>query len=350
MQHLIKENKLTYLIKIKKILTRAIKKNEFYLFLIIVSYAFIINIFNRSFLTGDNLFSIAKSSAGMGILAIGFFIVLLSGGIDISFASIAITSIYLTTMIFLKKGLNNIFLAFFLSCLIGACLGAVNGTIITLFKIPTLIVTLGTAAIFHGSLLTFVGTRAVDAANVPTCFINFENINLFEITRLDGTKYGFSIFILVLIIIAFITWLILKFTLMGRGIYAIGGNIESARISGFNIKLIQLFIYCYAGALDGIMGVLFFSLIKYLNPLYIVGTELSVIAAVVLGGASIMGGSGSVFGTILGVVLIKFIEASRISLGLNATWDSLIIGALITISVSITSYQNRKMSKKKFSL
>ncbi len=125
---------------------------------------------------------------------------------------------------------------------------------------------------------------------------------------------------------------------------AIGGNRESALRSGFNIVGIQFFIYCYVGFLAGIMGVMHISLLRYSNPMYIVGTELSVIAAVMLGGARITGGTGSILGTLLGVVMISILAKNLVLIGLSSYWHQFFVGLIIIVGVSITSYQNKRRS------
>ncbi|MHB8276695.1 MAG: ABC transporter permease [Candidatus Humimicrobiaceae bacterium] len=326
--------------KIKKIF----KYNELYLFLIIIVFSIIITSINPSFLTLENLFDLIKSSAGTGVLAIGFFIVLLSGGIDVSFTAIAISGQYISANVLIASGVDNIFLAFLISCSVGIVLGAINGLFISVFKLPTLIVTLGTLSAFHGALLAFVGTKAINTAELPDCFKVFGHKNVFMLTKADGISYGLSVYALILIGVVIFSWLILKYTMFGRGIYAIGGNRESAVRSGFNIVGIQFFIYCYVGFLAGIMGVMHISLLRYSNPTYIVGDELNVIAAVALGGARITGGTGSILGTLLGVVMLSILGKNMVLMGLSSYWNQFFVGLIIIVGVSITSYQNKKRS------
>ena len=325
--------------KIKKIFNH----NEIYLFLIIVVFGIVITSINPAFLTLENFFDLTKSSAGMCILAIGFFIVLLSGGIDVSFTAIAISGQYIAANILIASGIDNIYLAFLISCSVGILLGAINGIFISVFKLPTLIVTLGTLSAFHGALLAFVGTKSINTDRVPNCFKEFGQKNIFVLTRADGTSYGLSVYAVILLGVVIFSWLILKYTMLGRGIYTIGGNREAAERSGFNIIGIQFFVYCYAGFLAGIMGIMHISLIRNSNPImYIVGTELAVIAAVVLGGARITGGTGSVLGTLLGVAMISILEKNLVLIGLSSYWRQLFVGLIIIVGVSITSYQSKR--------
>lgn len=320
--------------------------NETYLMLIVIVFSLVLTIINPVFFTIENMFDLLRSSSGTAILAIGVFLVLLSGGIDVSGTAIAIAGQYISVNVLIASGIDSIGLAFLISILIGVSLGAVNAFFISIFNLPTLITTLGTSSLFHGLLLEFVGTKAVNVGGLPESIKAFAKIQILTINRPDGTSYGLSIFFLILVAIVLVTWIILKYTMIGRGIYAIGGNREAARRTGYSIKKIQFFVYCYAGLIAGIMGVLHLSLIRYSNPTYLVGTELSIIAAVVLGGTKISGGSGTLTGTLIGVALITILEKNLILIGLSSYWQKLFIGLIIVLGVSITYAQNKISTRK----
>jgi len=323
-------------------LQRLLKQHESFLFLVIILYSIFITNLNSNFLSFENLFDLGKSSAVMGIMAIGVFVVLLSGGIDLSFTAIAISGQYIAANVLIASGVDNIFLAFLVSCTVGVALGAINGFLISHFKIPTLIATLGTSSVFHGALLTLVGTKAINSAQLPDCFKIFGSYDVLVLTKPNGVNYGLSVFVIIFIFLALMTWFILKYTMLGRGIYAIGGDLDSAIRSAFNVARTQFFIYCYVGFLAGIAGVLHISLIRYGNPTYLVGDELSVIAAVVLGGTRITGGTGTIIGTIMGVAMLTILNNSLILVGLSSYWHTFFVGLIIVISVSLTSYQNKR--------
>jgi simple sugar transport system permease protein len=329
-----------------KFLKGLIKQHEFYLFFIIIVFSIVISSINPIFLGLENLFDVAKNASGMAILSIGFFIVLLSGGIDVSFTAIAISGQYIAIKTLIALGIDNLWLAFLISCFVGIVLGSINGLFIAVFKIPTLITTLGTLSIFHGGLLFFVGTEATYSSGLPTSLGKFGAFTVFNIEASAGHTYGLSGFVLIVIGVIAVSWIILKYTMLGRSIYAIGGNMESAKRSGINVIGTQFFIYCYAGFLAGIMGIMHVSLIRYLNPAHIVGSEISVIGAVILGGASILGGKGSIVGTLLGVAMISLLDNSLILIGLSSFWHEFFVGLIIIIGVSITSYQNKWKSKR----
>ena len=325
------------------------RKTETYLLLILIAYSILVTSVNRSFLTLENLFDILRSSTGMGILAMGVLVVLLSGGIDVSFTAVAISGGYIAVRAIMAIGVDNLIVAFLISCAIGILLGAINGVIISFFKLPTLIATLGTLSVFFGALTTFVGTRSVNARQMPKCFINFGSAKLIQLANVRGHTYGLSVFIIPLVIVILLTWFILRYTMLGRGIYALGNNRESAIRSGFNITAIQFFVYCYVGLLAGIMGVVYVSEVRWVNPVDLVGQELTVIAAVVIGGAKLTGGSGTILGTILGVAIVRVLHSTLVLLGLSASWNDFFVGLIIIMSVGITSYQNTLKNKKRLS-
>lgn len=322
-------------------LSGLLRRNELYLLIFFLSFCGLVQGFSSSFLTLENLFDLTKNSAGFAILAMGVLVVLLSGGIDVSFYAVAISAQYGAVKLLIALGVSSLPLAFAVSCGIGIALGAINGLLISTFKLPTLITTLGTQTIFHGLLLTILGSRAINSSDLPRCFMSFSKANLFTLAKPDGTPYGLSVFVPITVGVFLLSWLILKYTKIGRGVYVIGGSLESARRIGFNVPLIQICIYSYVGFLAGIMGIINVSLIRYVTPTTLVGGELDVIAAVVLGGARITGGKGTILGTILGVAIFKVLETSLVLLGLSSFWQRAFVGLIIIVGISITSYQTK---------
>jgi len=305
-----------------------LKRNEFYIFLLVILFSIAVTLKNPVFVSPGNLLSLLKTSSGSAVFAVGILIVLISGGFDVSSTSIAICAQYLTVNLIMHRGWDHIAVAFLVAALLGACMGAVNAVFVAFFRLPTLIVTLGTASLFHGALLEFVGTKAVNLGDLPQCFKTFGLVSLWP----KGPSALFGILCLVLAV----SWAILRHTMTGRGIYAIGGDIEAARNSGFRVKRIQFFIYCYVGLLAGIAGIMHLCLIRYANPNYLVGTEMAIIAAVVLGGARITGGTGTLGGTMLGMALIVIVQKNLVLLGLSSYWEQFFVGAVIIIGVALT--------------
>lgn len=321
-------------------------RQEKILLVAIIIFSAFISMVNPVFFTFENLFDLLRSNSGMAILAIGVFLVMLSGGIDVSSTAIAIAGQYIAINVLIAADINSIPLAFLISMSVGLALGAMNAVFISLLNLPTLIITLGTSSVFHGLLLELVGTKSIISGYLPKSIKAFARTNILTLSRDNGSEYGLSIFFLILVVVIVITWFILKFTMIGRGVYAVGGNQEAAQRIGFNVKKIKFFVYCYAGVLAGVMGVIHVSLIRTSNPQYIIGSELSVIAAVVLGGARLTGGVGSLMGTMLGVILITILEKNLVLLGLPSYWQKFFIGLVIVIGVIITYGDFKKKRAK----
>ena len=326
---------------------RIFRQNEIYVFFIMIALAIIITSVNRYFFTLENFFDLLRGHSFEGILAIGFFMVLLSGGIDVSFTAVAVVGMYLGVMTVVKTHIDSFWLAIAVACGVGLVLGAINAVFIGVFKIPTLITTLGTLTAYQGALMSYLqATHQTVISNPPQPIINFGKAVLFRIVQPDGKVLELSVYALIFIVVAILTWIILKYTTLGRSIKAMGGNMEAARRAGFNILGVQFFIYCYVGLLAGLSGLMLGSYLRYIDPLYLVGSELTIIAAVVLGGASIMGGRGSVIGTVLGVSVITIINTSLVLMKIPSYFQQAVIGAIIVISVAITSYRQKIREKR----
>ncbi|MDR1482509.1 MAG: ABC transporter permease [Synergistaceae bacterium] len=319
-------------------MNKILSKNEFWLFCILLILSCIVGGINDAFWSGTNLFSLFKSSVVMGIFALGVLIVILSGGIDISFPAFAVFSFYITVKYLLYiKFTGSILIPFAMAMAIGVALGLMNAFIISTFKLNPLIVTLGTGSAVTGFLRAFVGTGTL--SNLPQPLIDFSRWNIYTETLADGSVIGFSGSFLILAALIVIMALILRNTTMGRGVYALGCDSVAAMRAGFPVRGIYYFIYGLVGALAGIAGIVHCSLIRLANPRDLEGTELEVIAAVVLGGASLTGGRGTVLGTVLGVFLIVLIKGSLILVGIPSDWQKVAIGLVLISATSITAYR-----------
>jgi simple sugar transport system permease protein len=315
-----------------------LKSNEALVAIIIVAFSIVTGIVDPSFFTLGNAFDLLRASIVMGILAIGVLVVLLSGGIDVSFTAVAAFSMYATTLFITSSELSlNWAFIFLISIGIGMVLGLINAVFIGIFRLPTLIVTLGTLSLFRGFLLAFIGTRVI--SNLPPSMREFSRAPLFRITTPDGIIYTLPLSFLFLVAVVLLTWFILRRTMLGRAIYAYGGNPEAAERAGFDILKLKFFVYSYVGALAGLAGIIHASMARAANPFDLVGLELNVIAAVVLGGASIAGGRGTIVGTLLGVALIVIISNSLIVLGIPSYWQRVAIGLLILLGTGVPAYQ-----------
>jgi len=316
---------------------RLLQKHEFYLAAITLMLIVGIGLLNPAFFTLTNLFDLCKSSTVMGLFALGALIVLISGGIDVSFAAVGAFSMYVTSRLLVAVDFRgSVAVAFLLAGLIGTLLGLFNGVLIARYRLPTLIVTLGSASLFRGFLLAFIGTSIVN--NLPAGMVRFSRLTIFS--NSDGA--GLALSFIVFAAAAAVVWVILRHTMPGRGVYAMGGNVVAAERAGFNLPRLQLFIYGFVGLLSGLAGIVHACMMRNANPFDLVGTELTVIAAVVLGGASITGGRGTVLGTVLGVFLLVILSNSLILLDIPSYWQKVAIGLVIIISTGITARRSKK--------
>jgi len=284
-----------------------------------------------AFFTANTFFALVRSSMVPLIFALGVLLVLISGGIDVSFPAIAIFAAYASTTWVLGAGVDpGPVIVFILAMIVGAALGLFNGVVIARFRLPTLIVTLGTQSIFKGVLIAYIGSAYISAAGLPDSITDVSGIHLVDVA---GGGY-LHFLVLPVAIVAVLIALMLSRTLFGRSIYAIGGDTEAARRVGIRVVRTQVWLYMLVGALAAFGGVIHVILGRNANPQSLVGTELDIIAAVVLGGASIFGGRGSVFGTVLGVVLVQLINNNLVLLGVPSTWQRAAVGVLLLLGVS----------------
>jgi simple sugar transport system permease protein len=321
-----------------------LKRNEIYLFFVIIGLSIILSIFNPNFFTLENLFDILRSYSFMGILAVGLLVVLLSGGIDISFTANATVAQYVMAYLLVNNPEMSIFLAVIIPCAIGIALGGVNASLIYFLNAPPIIITIATLNVFFGVLQFISGGKWL--YNFPVWFRNFSKITVIKLVNPDGIPYGLSILTIIWIAIILGTFFILKYTTLGRKIYAMGGNIEAAKRSGLNVLQLQMFVYCFMGLFAGIASIIQALLAQTVAPNAIMGRELEIIAAVVLGGASLAGGSGSLIGTLLGVSLIAVISNGLTLMRVSSYWQKVFIGLIIIISVSVTALQRKAVARR----
>ncbi len=301
-----------------------------------------IGLVNPAFWQPDNLFSLLRSNVIIGIMALGVLMIMISGGIDVSFPAFAVAAMYLTVKGMLWTGYDGVALPFLTAATMGALFGCLNAFFVYKFRMIPLIVTLGTGSMVRGFLLGVVGTSMININKMPDVLIDFAKTEVVSLTKADGTTYGLTAMVLVYVGLAVLVHVILRYTMIGRGIYAIGGDSEAASRAGFDLRKIIFFIYCFAGALAGFAGLLHSGMIWLANPRDFVGLELDVIAAVVLGGASIFGGRGTVLGTMLGVFMLVMVKNSLIIMKIDTTWQRVVVGVIIVIATAVTAWRDQK--------
>lgn len=283
------------------------------------------------FLSADNLFNIGSQTAVVAVLAIGMTLVIITAGIDLSVGSVAALSGVLGVMMMADAGLP-VPLAIIGGTLVGAICGLVNGVLVSFAGLNPFIATLGMLTVARG--LTYIFTNAVAVFGAPNSF------------RLlgQGVIGPIPIPILVVLIIAVVGYFVLTRTKLGRYAYAIGSNPEAARLSGIPIRRYLTSVYVISGALAGFGGMIAASRVNSGQPNYGIGLELDVIAAAVIGGASLFGGQGSVVGTLIGAFLIALIRNGSVLLDVNTFYQQVIIGVVIWLAVFWDQYRRRRLS------
>ncbi|WP_337268482.1 ABC transporter permease [Oryzifoliimicrobium ureilyticus] len=313
---------------------------ELFTLMLVVMTCLVVMIANPEFLQMSNLVDILRASVVRGLFAMGVLVVLAAGGIDVSFTAIAAFVMYVLTMLVIDVAPSMpLAVIFLLAAGGGAFLGAVNGLLVHKLKAPSLIVTIGTQYVYRSFLLTFVGTALF--MNIPAAMDNLGKASIYTHISSNGVASALPATVLVLAVAALMTWFILERTLMGRAIFAVGGNPQIAERLGIKLFTVRIFVFAYAGLLAGVAGVVHVASNRLANPFDLAGMELEIIAAVVLGGARITGGSGSVIGTLLGVLLITLVSNVLIFVGIPSTLQLFIVGLFILIAGTIFTLRNR---------
>jgi len=315
-----------------------IKKPRSQVWLLAVTTALLALLFasqSADFLTLGNLYDLVNNYAMLLILACGLFIVLISGGVDISFPAITIIAQYVMVTLLMRVG-GNFLVAFLIAGGVGMVLGLVNAVLVNRLRVPSIIITISTLNIFYGLLLYL--SKGVWLYQYPSWFEGGLVLMNFNV---GGDDYPIGLPIITLLVVLVVTGVLMRSTRIGRQIYAMGGNREAASRLGFSIFRLQLFVYGFMGLLAGVAGVVQSYTVMTVAPDSLLGYELTVLAAVVLGGTSIVGGRGTLTGTVLGVVLLAILQNGLNLLGISSYWHTVITGLVIVVSISATAWSQR---------
>lgn len=306
--------------------------NEGIVLLVIVALAVLVGTVDSRFWALGSVFNIARDTLDILPFALAVFVVLVIGGIDVSIYAVGVFAGYYVSLLAVHGFFDgNIAAAFAMAAAIGAGLGAINGAAVVALRLPVLIATLATRSIYVGILLGIIGSRVLGF--LPGELGTFADNQLVRVP-MGRSSVGLSPLVIPVALLCVALWLLLSRTMFGRGMYAIGGDAESARRAGFPVVRICILVLCLAGLVAGLGGMTHVALLGNANPYELVGSEMQAVAAVVLGGASIFGGRGSVLGTVLGAALIALINYSMISLGVPPAWTQVVIAVFLITGIS----------------
>lgn len=300
-----------------------------------------------NFLSTGNLLIMAKHVTIVAILSIGMTLVILTGGIDLSVGSIVGIS-GMAAGYMLLEGIHighhvvffNTVAVAVIACVLGALIGAVNGYLITALNVAPFIATLGMLYVVRGAaLLVNNGSTFADLEGNPALGnTGFEFLG-------NGTILGLSVPVWIMLVLAALTIFIARKTPLGRRIYAIGGNEQAARFSGIRTHRVKLFVYTFSGFCAAIVGLVITAQLQTAHPLTGETYELNAIAAVVLGGTALMGGRGTVFGSVVGACVISILGDGMVMCGISDFWQMVIKGLVIIFAVVIDQLQQRLQSR-----
>lgn len=299
--------------------SKKINFSKFYrayaLLLALILIIIFFSIANPNFLVPINILNILTQTSVNGILAIGVTYVILTKGIDLGLGSyVAFTGVVAALF---AQGEVNILIAIIMGLIAGAVIGTINGVIITKGSVAPFIVTLGMMTIARGAALVISGGRPVSGLSS-----SFNSISTLRVL-------GIPLPVIILLVVFLISLFLLNKTTFGRYVYAVGGNEEAAHASGIRVNKVIVSVYIIAGLFAGIAGIVQASRISTGQPNIGVGYELDAIAAVVIGGTSLMGGVGTVTGTLIGALIISVINNGLDLLNVSAYYQQIIKGIII---------------------
>jgi len=306
---------------------------ESWLVIVLIVISVGMSLTNGQFLTVANLFNLLNTSSVNLIFAVGLLVVLIAGGIDISFAVAASVVQYVVATLLMRMGGGDWISGLALGASVGACLGAFNAALIHYFRIISIVVTIATFNIFFWLLMFF--TKGVSIYNLPDWWIH--RTMLVEFQQSNGAWAALSLPVAIMVVCVLATWGLIRHTSIGRQLYAFGDNPEGARRLGINIAAMHFVAFGWLGLMAGIAGVAQVHFTQQVVPNALAGRELDVLAAVVLGGARLGGGRGTVLGCFLGVLLVSVTQNGLNLLGISPYAFKMIVGAVILVAITLSN-------------
>ncbi|MFC5574028.1 ribose ABC transporter permease [Xenophilus aerolatus] len=286
----------------------------------------------ENFASLQNLSIIAQQASINIVLAAGMTYVILTGGIDLSVGSMLAASAVVAMIVSNIPGLGMLGIAGGLAC--GLAFGLINGFLISVVKLQPFIVTLGSLTAVRGMARLLAGDNTVFNPQLPFAFIG------------NGDLFGIPCLVVIAFAVIAISWFVLRRTVLGLNIYSVGGNAEAARLAGIKVWAVLLFVYAISGLLAGLGGVMASARLYAANGTTLgVSYELDAIAAVVLGGTSLVGGTGSILGTLIGALIIAVLTNGLILMGVSDIWQYIVKGLVIIGAVALDRYRRKDAAR-----
>lgn len=308
------------------------ERTEFTVLIFIFLIGLFLSLVTNTFLTFNNIMNILLDISGIAIASIGVTMVIITGGIDVSTGAVlGVTAFFVGKLV--ETGANP-GITVVVALVVGALLGSINGALVSYGHIPPIITTLGTMNIYRAATFTLLQGKWINLLQAP------QTITPIGLGRVSGIPVPF---LLALGLIAIASYFLYK-RATGRYIYAIGGGLEAARLAGININTVRVFIYGLTGVAVAMSSVIYVARTKIVQANTGSGFEMDVIAATVLGGTSILGGKGSVIGSLLGALLVGIIKngLTLLSRHISGFMEGMVVGTLIIVMVLIDIYRKKR--------
>ena len=326
-------------------LKMALTSTPMILIYVIAVFCIIVSIREPAFLSPATAINLGRAGIFTMCFAICEMVVIVSGGIDVSFPAVGCVAMYVPMYLNAQGLMPDNALAFFgLAMLIGLIGGIFNGVLVSYLKLPPLIATLATSSIASGGLALIMGVK--EFTSLPSSLQAIYSTYLVTYTdAATGFTYPLTVLFLVPVILCIVMALVLHYTMLGRGLYAIGGDANAARIAGFNVRRLQFFSYIFCGVMTGATAMMYTTLMHSSTTTALMGDEMLIIAACVVGGCRLTGGHGNVGGTILGVLLITLVQNNLNMLGIPTSWQTFAVGLVLLLGAVMTSIQAKRQAR-----
>jgi inositol transport system permease protein len=310
------------------------------IYLVLIAMIFVMSLLSPVFLSTRNLLNVVRQVSVIGLISLGVTLCIISKGIDLSSGSVLALAAVVAASLAQKgdwaaKMFPNVpelplFVPIIAAIIVGTLVGMINGGFIALTGIPAFIATLGSYVSIRGLALLYSDGRPISSLTKSYQFIG------------QGYILGIPVPVIIFLLMALVTWVLLNYTKFGKSVYAVGGNITAAEVSGINVKKTLIKIYAYAGMLAGLSAVVLTARVNTGQPGMGVGYELDAIAATTIGGTSHSGGLGTIQGAVVGALILGVLNNGLNLLGVSAYWQQILKGVIIVGAVVIDMRKNAK--------